>query len=84
MSLAYADDVEPDIDAMSVYVSNINWDTTQDQLGTFFSKFGVVKHVNLKENKVRRAPGYAFIEFQDADSVRSAIDFANNDGVRFA
>ena len=66
---------------MSVYVSNINWDTTQERLDKYFSNFGVVKHVNLKENKIRRAPGYAFIEFQDAESVQNAIEFANKDGV---
>jgi len=66
---------------MSVYVSNINWDTTQDHLQKYFSRFGTVKHVNLKENKVRRAPGYAFIEFLDQDSVTKAIECANGDGV---
>jgi uncharacterized membrane protein YgcG len=41
-------DHSADIDAMSVYVSNINWDTTADALEKYFTKFGPVKHVNLK------------------------------------
>ena len=62
-----------EIDKQSVYVSNINWDTTEEKLKAFFTKFGKIKSVNLKENKMKRAPGYAFIEFVDASSVIAAI-----------
>ncbi len=72
---------EPDNDPMSVYVSNINWDTTQESLEKKFSEFGTVKNVNLKENKVRRAPGYAFIEFTDAESVQKAIEASADPGI---
>ena len=72
---------EPENDPMSVYVSNINWDTTQESLEKKFSEFGTVKNVNLKENKIRRAPGYAFIEFTDAESVQKAIEASADPGI---
>ena len=72
---------EPDNDPMSVYVSNINWDTNQETLGQKFAEFGKVISVSLKENKIRRAPGYAFIEFASADSVKKAIDAAADGGI---
>ena len=72
---------EPDNDPLSVYVSNINWDTTQESLEKKFSEFGTVKNVNLKENKVRRAPGYAFIEFTDAETVQKAIEGSVDPGI---
>ena len=39
----------------------------------FTQSFGRVAHVNLKENKVRRGPSYAFIIFESSDSAQKAI-----------
>ena len=39
-----------DNDPMSVYVSNINWDTDRETLGQKFAEFGKVINVSLKEN----------------------------------
>ncbi len=64
-----------------MYVSNINWDTAQDSLEQKFSEFGTVKNVNKKDNKVRRAPAYAFIEFTDAETVQKAIEGSVDPGI---
>jgi RNA recognition motif-containing protein len=58
---------------MSVYVTNLSWDTTEEALREKFAEFGTVRNVSLKENKVRRAPGYAFVDYASADSVQKAI-----------
>lgn len=63
-----------ELDPLAIYVSNINWETTSARLREIFSKnFGPVTHVNLKENKVRRSPSYAFIVFESAESAQKAI-----------
>lgn len=62
-------------DPMAIYVSNINWETNAVTLGEAFTKrFGPVAHVNLKENKVRRGPSYAFIVFESAESATTAVE----------
>eukprot|EP01050_Picozoa_sp_SAG11_P010715 SAG11_NODE_1090_length_5918_cov_1.889156_2_plen_512_part_00 len=62
-------------DPLAIYVSNINWETTAATLREAFTKrFGAVAHVNLKENKVRRGPSYAFIIFESAGSATSAVE----------
>jgi G3E family GTPase len=62
-------------DPMAIYVSNINWETTAATLrDAFTEQFGPVAHVNLKENKVRRGPSYAFIIFEAADNATNAVD----------
>lgn len=63
-----------ELDPLAIYVSNINWETTSARLREIFSKnFGPVTHVNLKENKIRRSPSYAFIIFESAESAQKAI-----------
>eukprot|EP01043_Picozoa_sp_COSAG02_P024398 COSAG02_NODE_1331_length_13215_cov_3.173058_7_plen_1505_part_00 len=63
-----------ELDPLAIYVSNINWETTSARLRDIFSKsFGPVTHLNLKENKVRRSPSYAFIVFESVESAQKAI-----------
>ena len=65
---------------MSVYVSNISWDTNQETLENEFAKFGTVKNVNLKEENFRRKPAYAFVEFTTVDCVEKAIAASTAEG----
>jgi len=63
-----------ELDPLAIYVSNINWETTSSRLREVFTQsFGAVAHVNLKENKVRRGPSYAFIIFELPGSAQKAI-----------
>ena len=63
-----------ELDPLAIYVSNISWETTSARLRDVFSKnFRPVTHVNLRENKVRRCPSYAFIVFDSAESAQKAI-----------
>jgi RNA recognition motif-containing protein len=66
---------------MSIYVSNINWDTTSETLEKTFTKFGTVTNLLLKENKVRRSPAYAIIQFSSANSAPKAIKAALEPGI---
>ena len=43
---------ESDAEPMSVYVKNVNWETTKEALNTEFSKYGAIRSISLKENKV--------------------------------
>ncbi|MCK5126666.1 MAG: RNA-binding protein [candidate division Zixibacteria bacterium] len=50
-----------------LYVGNINYNVTVEQLTKLFEQFGEVTHVNLLEGR-----GYGFIEFTTQDNAQKA------------
>ena len=66
--------VAPDLDDRSVYVGNVDYSTTTDELQSLFSACGVVNRVTILVDKISGHPkGYAYVEFQQADSVMLAV-----------
>lgn len=65
----------------AVYVSDLSCETTVDSLKQCLSQFGDVAKIemksNMKSNKVRRVPGYAFVDFVDSTSAQRAIDHSS-------
>ncbi|HHH42688.1 MAG TPA: RNA-binding protein [Gammaproteobacteria bacterium] len=66
----------------SIYVGNISFETTDEDLRALFSAHGDVKSVKLINDRDTGKPrGFAFVEMDD-DSVEEAITAM--DGVEFA
>ncbi|KAI1716148.1 RNA recognition motif domain-containing protein [Ditylenchus destructor] len=62
----------------SVYVGNIPYNTTEHDLGTFFSTCGAVTNVRLVyDRETRRPKGFGFCEFADAQGAQNAISQMN-------
>lgn len=58
-----------------IYVGNLSYDITEDNLQTCFEKFGVIQDISLIRDKMtKRLKGFGFITFADPSSVQSAID----------
>ncbi|GME78126.1 unnamed protein product [Ambrosiozyma monospora] len=67
-----------EIDARSVYVGNVEFSTTPNELNDFFSPVGVVNRVTILCNKYNGRPkGYAYVEFEKEESVKLAIEQLN-------
>ena len=65
----------------SIYVGNISFDITSDQLRELFSPHGDVKSVKLVSDRYTGKPrGFAFVEMDD-DSADTAI--SATDGIEF-
>jgi len=65
----------------SIYVGNISFETTPDQLRDLFSQHGDVMSVKLVNDRYTGQPrGFAFVEMDD-DSAESAI--SATDGMEF-
>ncbi|TCK19183.1 RNA recognition motif-containing protein [Thiogranum longum] len=65
----------------SIYVGNIAFDTTSDQLRELFSTHGEVKSVKLVSDRYTGKPrGFAFVEMDD-EAVETAVNAM--DGVEF-
>lgn len=56
-----------------LYIGNLNFDTTDEELEAAFAEFGnVVSAVVVKDRVSGRSRGFGFVEFSDEDSAQSA------------
>ena len=64
--------------AMKLYVGNLSFNTSVDQLQTMFSEVGVVDSVNLIEDReTGRSRGFAFVEMSSQAEGEQAITNLN-------
>ena len=57
----------------SIYVGNLPWSATEDEIRNLFSPYGVVNSVNLvTDRETGRARGFGFVEMP-ADAASAAI-----------
>ena len=57
-----------------IYVGNLSYETTEEDLNTLFSSAGVVKSVSLiKDRDTGRSKGFAFVEMNSQSETEEAI-----------
>jgi len=58
----------------SLFVGNLNFQTTESELSDLFKAFGQVSRVNLvKDRETGRARGFAFVEMPNDEEAAKAI-----------
>jgi RNA recognition motif-containing protein len=58
-----------------IYVGNLPWDTSEDQLRDLFKQYGEVQSVNIITNrKTGRSKGYGFVEMENAEAAISELN----------
>lgn len=63
---------------MNIYIGNLSFDTTEDQLRQAFEAFGGVSTVNIIKDKYSGEPrGFAFVEMSTKDEGIAAISGLN-------
>ena len=71
-----------------LYIGNLPYSTTDQDLTTLFSQVGTVENVRvMRDMATGRSRGFGFVEMQSEDDARNAIDRLNNtdlDGRRIA
>jgi RNA recognition motif-containing protein len=61
-----------------LYVGNLSYDATEDELKTLFSQAGVVQSVAIiKDRETGRSKGFAFIEMSNQTEAQAAISQLN-------
>lgn len=66
---------QKEIDSRSVYVGNVDYKTTPEELDEFFKNIGSINRVTILYDRFTGYPkGYAYIEFESKNSVNSAIE----------
>jgi RNA recognition motif-containing protein len=62
----------------NIFVGNLSFETTQDELQTTFSQFGAVERVNIVTDRDTGQPrGFAFVEMTHANEAQNAISQLN-------
>lgn len=62
----------------NIYVGNLPFSTTEEDLRRAFEEYGQVSSVNvIKDRETGRPRGFAFVEMPDSRSANSAIEALN-------
>ncbi|MGF1515016.1 MAG: RNA recognition motif domain-containing protein [Elainellaceae cyanobacterium] len=60
---------------MSIYVGNLSYDITRDDLTQVFAEYGNVSRVSLPTDRETGRPrGFAFVELEDESKEEAAIE----------
>ena len=62
----------------SIYVGNLPWSATEDEVQALFAEYGKVRSVKLvSDRETGRARGFGFVEMDDAEA-QAAIEALDN------
>ncbi|MEI6184841.1 MAG: RNA-binding protein [Bacteroidota bacterium] len=64
---------------MNIYVGNLNWSLTNEELEQMFTPYGEVTSAKIVTDKFRqeRSKGFGFVEMPDDEAARTAISALN-------
>ena len=63
---------------MNIYVGNIAWGVSNDELEALFSQYGEVNSARIiTDRESGRSKGFGFVEMATADSANTAIEALN-------
>ncbi|MDD2407150.1 MAG: RNA-binding protein [Sphaerochaetaceae bacterium] len=61
-----------------IYVGNMNYTTTEDELRNLFAQYGTVLSTNIIfDRETQRPKGFAFVEMEDDEAATAAISQLN-------
>lgn len=63
---------------MNIYVGNLSWSMTDEDLANLFTQFGTVTSAKILKDKMNgRSKGFGFVEMEDDEAARTAISNLN-------
>ena len=67
---------------MNLYVGNLPYSTTSDDLRDLFAEFGeVTKAIVISDRETGRSKGFGFVEFADAAAGQTAMEQLNGSDI---
>ena len=62
----------------NIFIANLDWEISSDDLLATFSSFGRVAYAHVVfDNKTKKSKGYGYIEMESADDAIAAIEALN-------
>ncbi|KAL6515317.1 Polyadenylate-binding protein 2 [Orobanche hederae] len=62
-----------EVDSRSVFVGNVDYSCTPEEVQQHFQSCGTVNRVTIRTNKYGQPKGYAYVEFLETEAVEHAI-----------
>ncbi len=67
---------------VNIYVGNLSFRATEDEVRNAFSRYGEVTKVSIiNDRETGRSRGFAFVEMKNADEAQAAIEALNDQEV---
>ncbi len=68
---------------MNIYVGNLSWSMTDEDLSSLFSEYGTVTSAKILKDKMNgRSKGFGFVEMDDEEAAKTAISNLNETEVQ--
>lgn len=68
---------------MNIYVGNLSWTMTDEDLSSLFTQFGTVTSAKILKDKMNgRSKGFGFVEMDDAEAAKTAIASLNENEIQ--
>ena len=68
---------------MNIYVGNLSWTMTDDDLSNLFTQYGSVTSAKILKDKMNgRSKGFGFVEMEDDEAAKTAIANLNETEVQ--
>lgn len=63
---------------VNIFIANLDWSITSDDLKATFSSFGTVTYAHVVyEKETKRSKGFGYVEMEDTDQAINAINALN-------
>ena len=63
---------------MNIYVGNLSWSMTDEDLNSLFTEYGTVSSAKILKDKMNgRSKGFGFVEMEDEEAAKNAIASLN-------
>jgi cold-inducible RNA-binding protein len=67
---------------MNIFVGNLAWTTTEEDLAQLFEPFGIVEQARIATDRdTGRSRGFGFVEMPDDTEAQAAIDELNGSSI---
>lgn len=68
---------------MNIYVGNLSWSMTDEDLSNLFSQYGSVSSAKILKDKMNgRSKGFGFVEMEEEEEAKAAIANLNESEVQ--
>jgi len=71
---AKQDDDEGEVSSNRIFVGNLTWDTTSDDLRNAFSKYGAVSDAEVMTRNDGKSRGWGIVQMDNQDEANEAVD----------
>ncbi len=78
-SSSFSKDDKYEADRRSVYIGNVDYSVTAEELAKHFESCGTIYRVTILKDKFGNPKGFAYLEFKDPDAISLALKMTGSE-----